>query len=195
MPFGLRNAGQTFQRFIDEVKRGLDFCVAYLEDLLIASRNIEHLRILLTRLSEYGLIIGLLKCVFGVPILDFLGHQVSAGVIIPLESSVRAIHQFELPERQKQLRRFLGMIHYYHRILPHCATLLAPLNDMTVSAKTTNKTVNSSNLVLEWTEHTKAAFVAAKDAPASATLLAHPIHGADTNIMVDASDVAVGGVL
>ena len=127
--------------------------------------------------------------------LDFWGHQVSARGIIPLESSVRATQEFELPELRKQLRRFLGMINYYHRFLPHCATLLSPLNDMTVSTKTTNKTVNSSNLVLEWTEDTISAFVATKDALASATLLAHPIHGADTNIMVDASDVAVGGVL
>ena len=130
------------------MKRGLDFCVAYLDDLLIASRNmtelIEHRRILFTRLSEYGLIIGLLKCVFGVPILDFWGHQVSARGMIPLESSVRATQEFELPERQKQLQRFLGMINYYHRFLPHCATLLSPLNDMTVSTKTTNKTVNLS---------------------------------------------------
>ena len=45
MPFGLRNTGQTFQRFIDEVKRGLDFCVAYLDDSLIASRNMNILSI------------------------------------------------------------------------------------------------------------------------------------------------------
>jgi len=37
MPFGLWNAAQTFQRFIDEVLHGLPFCYAYLDDLLIAS--------------------------------------------------------------------------------------------------------------------------------------------------------------
>ena len=36
MPFGLRNAAQTFQRFIDEVLRGLPFVFAYLDDVLIA---------------------------------------------------------------------------------------------------------------------------------------------------------------
>ena len=34
-PFGLRNSGQTFQRFIDHVTRGLDFVFVYLDDLLV----------------------------------------------------------------------------------------------------------------------------------------------------------------
>ena len=36
-PFGLRNSGQTFQRFIDHVTRGLDFKFVYLDDLLVTS--------------------------------------------------------------------------------------------------------------------------------------------------------------
>ena len=39
MPFGLRNAAQTFQRFIDQVLQGLPFSYAYLDDLLIASSS------------------------------------------------------------------------------------------------------------------------------------------------------------
>ena len=39
MPFGLRNASQTFQRFIDQVTRGLDFVFAFIDDLLIASKS------------------------------------------------------------------------------------------------------------------------------------------------------------
>ena len=50
MPFGLRNAAQTFQRFIDEVLRGLNFVYAYIDDLLIASsseaEHLTHLEIL-----------------------------------------------------------------------------------------------------------------------------------------------------
>ena len=45
MPFGLRNATQTFQRFIDKVLRGLHFCYAYMDNLLIASTTSdEHLQ-------------------------------------------------------------------------------------------------------------------------------------------------------
>ena len=42
MPFGLRNAAQTFQRLIDEVLRGLPFAFAYIDDVLIASCDIKE---------------------------------------------------------------------------------------------------------------------------------------------------------
>jgi len=42
MPFGLRNAAQTFQRYIDEVLQGLSHCYAYVDDILIASENEEE---------------------------------------------------------------------------------------------------------------------------------------------------------
>ena len=41
MPFGLRNAAQTFQRFIDQVLRDLTFCYAYIDDILIAIAPIQ----------------------------------------------------------------------------------------------------------------------------------------------------------
>jgi len=48
MPFGLRNAAQPFQRFINEVLHGLDYCYVYNDDILIASKSedehVEHLR-------------------------------------------------------------------------------------------------------------------------------------------------------
>jgi len=37
--FGLRNAAQTFQRFMDQVIAGLDFCFTYIDDILIASQE------------------------------------------------------------------------------------------------------------------------------------------------------------
>lgn len=43
MTFGLRNAAQSFQRFMDSVFRGLDFVFNYIDNALIASVNeIQH---------------------------------------------------------------------------------------------------------------------------------------------------------
>jgi hypothetical protein len=41
MCFGLRNVAQTYQRFMDDILRGLDFCFAYLDNGLVFSRSLE----------------------------------------------------------------------------------------------------------------------------------------------------------
>ena len=41
MPFGLRNAAQTFQRLMDNIMQELDFIFVYLDDILIASNIVD----------------------------------------------------------------------------------------------------------------------------------------------------------
>ena len=134
MPFGLCNAAQTFQRFIDQVLRGLPFCYAYIDDMLIASSSPEehqsHLRQVLKRLSEHGIVINLANSVLGVSHQDFLGHRVDAQGISPLDEKVRDIRNFPQPNLQHQLREFLGLINFYHCFIPNCAAILEPLNSM-----------------------------------------------------------------
>ncbi|CAE1289134.1 Retrovirus-related Pol polyprotein from transposon opus,Retrovirus-related Pol polyprotein from transposon 297,Retrovirus-related Pol polyprotein from transposon gypsy [Acanthosepion pharaonis] len=69
MPFCLRNAAQSFQRLIDEVLRGLPFTFAYIDDVLIASRNktehrhhVEQVFQLLNYLPKYGTVISRWLC-------------------------------------------------------------------------------------------------------------------------------------
>lgn len=47
MPFKLRNAGNTFQRFITKVTRGLDFIFVYLDDavLTLVKMKLKYLNI------------------------------------------------------------------------------------------------------------------------------------------------------
>ena len=51
------------------------------------------------------------------------------------------------------------------------------------------------NFDLKWNESANSAFIESKQILANATLLLHPHHSAPLNIMCDASDFAVGGVL
>ncbi|KAF2355750.1 Reverse transcriptase domain [Trinorchestia longiramus] len=39
MPFGLRNSGQTFQRYMDHITKEMDFLTCYVDDILIASTS------------------------------------------------------------------------------------------------------------------------------------------------------------
>ena len=192
MPFGLRNAAKTFQRFIDMVLHGLHFCYAYIDDLLIASHNAEehetHLRLVLQRLSDHGIVINPRKCEFGVPTLQFLGHQVDSTGICPLNNKVKAIRHFPHPNSQRKRCEFLGLVNFYHRFLPHCAAILQPLNDLLAGENEKNKTIS-------WTEEATTAFSSIKEALSIATLLVHPYPDDATSIMTDASDTSVGAVL
>ena len=190
MPFGLRKAAQTFQRFIDQVLHGLPFVYAYIDDLLIASsspdEHLAHLRLVLKRLHDHGILINEAKSTFGVPELDFLGFHVDSSGIRPLESKIQAIRDFPQPPNQQKLREFLGLVNFYRRFIPNGASLLHPLNLLLSKSSPKN---------LSWDDTTTSAFNAVKNALADATLLAYPKAEAPTCIMTDASSTAVGAVL
>uniref|UniRef100_A0A5S6R481 RNA-directed DNA polymerase n=1 Tax=Trichuris muris TaxID=70415 RepID=A0A5S6R481_TRIMR len=189
MPFGLRNAAQTFQRFIDQVLRGISGCFAYVDDILVASASEqEHLQLLtklFNRLGEFGLKVNPDKCVLGVHSLVFLGHLVDHNGIKPSPAKVEAIQHFPKPSTAKQLRQFLGMINFYRRFLPHLADTLKPLDELV--AKTRSR--------IAWTAEANDSFANAKSALAKATLLGHPEPSAPLALMVDASDQGIGAVL
>lgn len=134
MPFGLRNAPQSFQRLIDEVLRGLDFTYAYIDDVLIASRNMRehetHLEKVFERLQHFGLKLNLDKCVFAVPKITFLGHIIDKEGITPLHDKIDTINDFPIPSTIRQVRRFLGMVNYYRQFIPNCASIILPLTSL-----------------------------------------------------------------
>lgn len=189
MPFGLKNAAQSFQRLMDSVLRDLPFLFVYLDDILVASssksQHLEHLRTLFERLSHHGLIVNPAKCQFGLSTIDFLGHRVNKDGAVPLPSKVEAIVQFPRPLTVKSLQEFLGMVNFYHRFIPRAAQLMGPLHD---ALKGTPKHA------VDWTESRVKAFDATKAALANATMLAHPSPNAPIAITSDASDYAVGAV-
>ncbi|TNN20913.1 Retrovirus-related Pol polyprotein, partial [Schistosoma japonicum] len=94
MPFGLKNAAQTFQRFMDEVTRGLDFVFVYIDDVLIASNNMhdhqQHLHVLFQRFQQYG-------------VIDFLGHHITTHGVTPLADRVQALISYPEPDSFQRL--------------------------------------------------------------------------------------------
>ena len=110
MPFGLKNAAQSYQRLMDMFCKGLDF--VYLDDILVASRNkaehMSYLHLLFKRLQQHGLVINPLKCQFGLTQIDFLGHCVTQHGDIPRPDKVAASQKFNQPTTIKGLQEFVG---------------------------------------------------------------------------------------
>ncbi len=107
MPFGLRNAGQSFQRFMVEVLAGLDFAFCYLDDILISStspeEHLRHLHLVLQRLQQYGLVLNVEKCELAWQEIDFLGHHITGEGALPILKHMQAIQEFPAPRDKKQL--------------------------------------------------------------------------------------------
>ena len=193
MPFGLSNTAQTFQRCIDTVLRGLDFCYAYLDDILVISQDEtehrEHLKRLFARLDEYGMTINPSKYTFAKREVQFLGYTVNGNGTKPLAEKVEAILEFPKPTTVKQLRRFLGMVNFYRRFISKTASLQVLLNHLLEGRKL------RSDAPIQWSTEAETAFHALKNALSNAALLAHPSSRSKLAIVVDASDFAMGATL
>ncbi|GFW88433.1 hypothetical protein TNCV_3552031 [Trichonephila clavipes] len=105
--FGLRNAAQTFMRFLHSVLRGLDFCFSYIDDILVASKDeaqhISNLKQVFQRLQDAGFVIKVAKCQFLQTEVDFLGHPISVNGIEPSKERIKVIKDFKFPETVQEL--------------------------------------------------------------------------------------------
>ena len=188
-PFGLKNAGQDFQRMMDAILGDLPFCYVYLDDILVFSNSPEehmkHLRQIFDLLAENGLVVNRAKCVLGVKELDFLGFHVNQDGILPLPDKVDAIRATKPPTSIKELQRFLGMVGYYRRSIKSAAHHLDHLYEALVG----------NPKKLDWTQDRETSFQATKEALAKAAMLHHPRPDASLALTTDASKIAMGGVL
>ena len=189
LPFGLRNAAQTFQRMMDNIFGDLPFCFIYLDDILVYSPDLvshqDHLQQVLQLCRDHGLTINLDKCVFAVDQVEFLGHLVSASGSAPLQKHCSAISQFPRPVDRPSLQRFLGMINFYRKFIHQAAKILHPLTSA----------LKGSPKNFSWNSAMERSFSDAKSALLQVPSLVHPVPSAPISLAVDASESHVGAVL
>jgi Reverse transcriptase (RNA-dependent DNA polymerase) len=142
MPFGLCNAPATWQRFIDNVLKGLtdDELIAYLDDILIYGETIEEVqertRRCLQRLREAGLSVKLSKCKFHVQEIDFLGFRITPEGISMENDLIQTIMDWPTPKKIKDVQAFIGTTGFYRRFVARYSHIAKPLTDLTQSCST-----------------------------------------------------------
>ncbi|XP_061979625.1 uncharacterized protein LOC133700079 [Populus nigra] len=133
MPFGLKNAGATYQRamvtlFHDMMHKEIE---VYVDDMIAKSKkgedHIKVLRKLSERLGKYELKFNPAKCSFGVKSGKLLGFMVSDRGIEVDPDKVRAIRPMPSPKTEKEVRGFLGRLNYIARFIAQLTTTYEPI--------------------------------------------------------------------
>ena len=188
MPFGICNAGCSFQRLMDQILSGLDYIFVYLDDILIFSVSEDehegHVRTVLQRLREAGLVFNPKKSEFFKNSIEYLGHKIADGGVLPLRKNVTKIQDFPVPSDRQSLLRFVGLCNFYRPFTKDLATILAPLTALA-----------SPKVKFSWSQECDQAFTKAKHGVAAALSLSFPVQNAPLRLSTDASDVGVGRVL
>ena len=190
MPFGLCNAGTTFQRLMDIVLSGFSFeiCLAYLDDIIFFSKDeqshVERLRLVFTRLQSAGLKLKPSKCHLLQRSVSFLGHVVSPEGIATNPQKIDVIISWPIPKDAKEVRAFLGICGYYRRYVEGFSAIAKPLHELTEKSRR-----------FDWTSESQAAFDNLKGALTSPPILKMPNDTDEFVIDTDSSNWAIGAVL
>ena len=201
MPFGLKNAGACWSRFIDNALGDLrwNICCVYADDILIVTESedvedhIKDLDKVFDRLDSLGIKVRGDKMKLGVKELPFLGQIVGIEGIKPDPEKLKAIKDLPVPSTVHQLRRFLGMASYYRKFVKNFSDVAAPLYLLT---KKNAQNRRLSNRQIAFTTEETQAFEKIKDLLTSEPIVLHfPDWGKDFIIHCDASDIGVGAVL
>lgn len=191
MPFGLKNAPATFQRFMNEVLRDYinKTCVVYLDDILIFSTSLqEHIKAIkeiFDVLERKNLKIQMDKCNFLKKETEFLGHILTDKGMKPNPDKIKIIQKLELPRTERQIKSFLGITGYYRKFIKDYAKVAQPIT------KYLKKGVKINIKDPTYVE----AFEKLKNLISSHPILRFPNFEKQFTLTTDASNYALGAVL
>ena len=188
LPFGLKVAPAIFQQIMDTMLAGLEFAMAYLDDILIKSKNIQehkkHVREVFTRIEEFGFKLSPQKCEFFMEKIKYLGQIIDKDGRRPDPQRTEAIEKMPAPDSVPKLQSFLGLVQYYAIYIPNVHNLRAPLNELL-----------KKGIKWNWSKECESAFQRIKKCLLSDLALAHFDPEKEIVLATDASDYGVGAAL
>ena len=193
MPFGLCNAPSTYQRLMSIVLRGLigRICLAYLDDVIVFSKlfanHISVLREVFIRVRNAHLKLKVSKCALFRDEVLYLGHLVNSQGVSPDPAKLRVLFTWPVPETVRDLQFVFGFINFYGDYIDSSTELTAPLYDLNVGRKGTER--------VQFNSKQRAAFDELKRRLCARPRLAHPDLDHVFIVHTDASKYAIGAVL
>ena len=133
MPFGLKNAGATYQRaattlFHDMMHKDVE---VYVDDMIVKFKGrADHLAALqkfFERIRQFRLRLNPKKCTFGVTSGKLLGHIVSEHGIAVDPEKTKAILDMPATKTEKEIIGFLGRLQYISRFIARLTDICEPI--------------------------------------------------------------------
>ena len=110
--FGTKVAPAVFEQVIDTMLSGLDFAVAYLDDILIKSKtqveHASHVMEIFQKIKEFDFKLGIEKCEFFLSKIKYLGQITDEKGRRTDPSRVNTIKNMPTPTNLMFLQLFLG---------------------------------------------------------------------------------------
>uniref|UniRef100_A0A2N9G3H6 Uncharacterized protein n=1 Tax=Fagus sylvatica TaxID=28930 RepID=A0A2N9G3H6_FAGSY len=191
MPFGLKNAGATYQRamvtlFHDMIHHEIE---VYVDDMIAKSRtaqdHLTDLRKLFQRLKKYQLRLNPNKCAFGVTSGKLLGFIVSGRGIEIDPAKVQAIRSMPAPKDRERDPKLLGKeFNYIARFIAQLTATCEPL------FKLLRKDVK-----IKWTEDCQKAFDKIKEYLLNPPILVPPTPGRPLILYLTVQEASMGCML
>jgi hypothetical protein len=133
MPFGLQNAGATYQRMMNRVydKTLLgDILEVYMDDMIVKSQlevdHATHLRRVFEQTRKYNMRLNLEKCTFGVQAGKFLGFYLTERGIEANPDKCRTFTELPMPHSKKCIQTLNGMLTALSRFVAKSAQHALP---------------------------------------------------------------------
>ena len=188
VPFGLAQAPAYFQKLINDVLKGCNFAMGYLDDIIIYSRlekeHLEHLEEIFGRLKAVRLRLKLEKCCFFKKHIMYLGHLISTEEIQPLPEKWESISRMPAPKNPKEVKQFLRLVGYYRKFVPRFADISRVLTHLM-----------KKDVEFKWTPECENCFQILKDFLQKAPILKYPDPRANYTLYMDTSKYAYAGAL
>uniref|UniRef100_A0A2N9EZ43 Uncharacterized protein n=1 Tax=Fagus sylvatica TaxID=28930 RepID=A0A2N9EZ43_FAGSY len=172
MPFGLKNAGATYQRMITKMfSSQLGKTVeVYIDDMVVksvyAEDHLGDLRVVFNTLRRHHLKLNASKCAFGVRSGKFLGFMVTQRGIEANPDQISAILELRPPRTVREVQKLTGMAAALNRFISRAAEKCRPFFDLIKKGKN-----------FHWGEQSDQAFERLKEYLAAAPLLSTPVNG------------------
>jgi hypothetical protein len=190
MPFGLKNAGATYQRMVTKMFSELlgKTVEVYIDDMVVKSvKSADHvgdLRKVFGILRRHNLKLNATKCAFGVGSGKFLGFLVTQRGIEANPEHIAAIQGLQPPRNVREVQRLTGMAAALNRFISKSAERCRPFFDLIKKGKN-----------FAWNEEFDQAFERLKRYLSTPPLLSSPKEGEPFYIYLVASDKAVSAAI